>query len=463
MAERWGGNGAATFVTEFIPAPKVDTEPNDDWTGLAAAALAVPTSDAPVRVGNLGYAGNDWRDTLDYYLFDVPDAGSLTFTVASEATLRFRVNFYNYDDIQVNLAGAEGYYTTNNISVNKPNILPGRYLVEILHWGGYGSYEMRAKLTPNRSTDAETDDIEFQAVSIVPGEGVIGHMGYQERFRNDASDWYKIELPADGSLSVLSHGDSTLRYRILLYQKDRQTVIASREWYYTTALYSLGLPNLRAGTYYIWCECWGGYGTYQFHTEFTEQLQMDRESNDFASMAADLPLNTVVQGSLAYDNRTTLDRVDWHRVDVPALAVYRLSYQQDPTMRSAIVLSRGHGTSNIFRDERYYTSDAYTRDIELAAGTYHIGCQWLGGYGAYTLRFGDDSVSAAGGLSGTDRNANRLPAVECKSRNHKPQRAERCARTILLPEFGPGPLHRQVQFRCTVLFRGTGSGHSKRS
>ncbi len=399
-AERWGGDGVASFATEFIAAPNVDTEPNDDWAGISPVALIVPTSDTPIISGHLGYAGNGWRDTVDYYLLDVPDDGSLTFAATSESTLRYRIDLYNIGDIQTNLAGTEGYYTANTISINRVNILAGRYLVGITYLGGYGSYDVKADLVPNRSTDQETDDAGFQAVAIAPEQGMIGHLGYQEEFRTDPADWYKIELPADGSLSILSHGDSTLRYRVLLYQKNRQTVITSREWYYTTALSSIGSPNLRAGTYYILCERLAGHGTYQFHTEFTEQLQKDQEPNDFASMAVSLPLNTVVQGSLAYDSRTTQDRSDWYRVEIATQAVYRLSYQQDPAMRSTVELNHGDVISNIFRNERYYNSDLYTRDIELAPGTYYIRCYWNGGYGAYTLRLGDVDGTAAGSFSG---------------------------------------------------------------
>ncbi|MFB3786580.1 MAG: pre-peptidase C-terminal domain-containing protein [bacterium] len=401
--------GAATLATEFAPAPNVDNEVNDCWTQLPEK-IALGQN----VVGHIGFNGNGWRDANDWFYLEVPDDGELSVTCTADSTLWYYMYFYDFQEGSWlrELGRVEGYYTTDPRTLAKPDVLAGKYLVRIVAIGRYGNYQFTVTQKPNRSGDAEYNDSIPLAVPLALGAGSIGHLGFDKPFREDHTDYYKVELPADGELTVSAHADPTLWYYLYLYQSDGVSEIQRNEGYYTGDRRQVGSPNLRAGTYYIRVEWIQNYGTYEVYTSFKEKAIKDTEQNNFQTMAETLALGSVRQGVLGFYDLNYNDRADWWRVEVPAKTVYRLSWQSENTIWSRAYLFSADQLTQINQWENYNNSVAQVRDQELEAGTYYILCYAVGNYGGYSLYFGDPAGATGGTLTGQVTSAANFPLAE---------------------------------------------------
>jgi len=401
--------GAVTLTTVFTPAPLVDSEPNDCWTQLPEKIeLNQPAG------GHIGYSGNGWRDTNDWFALDVPDDGELSITCESDETLWYLIYLYDYREGSTlrELARAEGYYTTASRTLGKANAKAGNYLVRVYAPGRYGNYQFTVTQKPNRSGDAESNDWAHQALPMTLGGGTVGHLGYDTPFQNDLTDWYKVELPADGTLTVSMHADATLWYRGYLYHADAVTEIKRLEGYYTAEKREMSVPNLRAGVYAIRIERLGNFGTYELYTSFTEKPVKDTEHNNYPTMAVTMAPGEIRQGALGYFDLNFNDRTDWYQVEVPVKGTYRLSWQSENTLWSQAFLYAPDRLTRINSWENYYTSVAHSRDLELEPGTYFIQCWAASQYGFYSLYFGDSATAAVGSLTGNVTSAGNFPLTE---------------------------------------------------
>ncbi len=406
---RVGKAGTAALATEFVPAANVDLESNDCWTQLPEK-IALGQN----VIGHIGYNGNGLRDANDWFYLEVPDDGELSVTCTADDTLWYYMFFYDFQEGSWlrELGRVEGYYTTDPRTLAKPDVLAGKYLVRIVAIGRYGNYQFTVTQKPNRSGDAEYNDSIPLAVPLALDAGTIGHLGFDKPFREDRTDFYKVELPADGELTVSAHADTTLWYYLYLYQSDGVSEIQRAEGYYTGDRKQVGSPNLRAGTYYIRMESVGNHGAYELYTSFKEKAIKDAEQNNYQTMAETLALGTVRQGALGFYDLNYNDRVDWYRVEVPAKSTYRLSWQSENTIWSQAFLYSADMLTRINSWENYYNSVAQVRDLELEAGTYYVLCYAVGNYGSYSLYFGDPAGTTGGTLTGKVTSATNFPLAE---------------------------------------------------
>ena len=64
---------------------------------------------------------------------------------------------------------------------------------------------------PSRKSDPEPNDTWKQAASLTDGETMPGRMGYQFYNDRDNVDWFKLEVPEDGKLTIETKSDPALR------------------------------------------------------------------------------------------------------------------------------------------------------------------------------------------------------------------------------------------------------------
>ncbi len=185
---RADGSGVGSLKTEFVPVTKLDAESNDEYTSLT------PIAYNQSYVGHLGYTGNGWMDTLDLYLLEIPEDGSLSVTATFEKTAYHFLTVYNQDGNNYrNIGQTYGYWNADPHTVAKPNILAGKYLIQISRADGYGSYDLDVSFTPNRSNDPEWNGDDYtQPKEIALGEGYVGHLGYDSNMLMDYNDYYKV-------------------------------------------------------------------------------------------------------------------------------------------------------------------------------------------------------------------------------------------------------------------------------
>ncbi|MEW6238742.1 MAG: carboxypeptidase-like regulatory domain-containing protein [Candidatus Omnitrophota bacterium] len=405
---RADGSSLGTVSTIFTPVTKLDEEPNDSYTSLGTKEYNQS------YVGHIGFYGNGWQDNLDLYEIYIPEDGSLTVTAKGEPTLYFYLRVYSAEGNAYGKIGETyGYWNADPHAIGKPNILAGKYLVEISRADGYGSYDLDIQFTPNRNLDAETNGNDWtQPQYIDLGAGYVGHLGFDRNFFLDSSDYYVVELPEDGSFWATFQTDATGYFYWRMYYADFETKVSETYSYWTTERRSIGSDQLRAGKYYIAVDRADGYGTYQFYTTYTKQEFADEEANILQSQAQLMYVDQQVQGALGYTDRYYRDTVDWYKVDVTVKGDYKLSFQTVNWAYFHVGLWSPNQVANYSSDYRYWTSDLFTRNLTLDVGTYYIACWRADGFGPYNLRLGDVNGAPAGSLSGIVSTANKFPLGE---------------------------------------------------
>ncbi|HPA46168.1 MAG TPA: carboxypeptidase-like regulatory domain-containing protein, partial [bacterium] len=412
--QRHGGSGLCTVTTEFTPVRNTDVEPNDVWLAIPCIPIEGDVVDLPIS-GSLGYGGNGWRDRMDCYLLDVKDDGALWVTANTDSTIHYEISLYEFPGpCNRRISNTGGYYTTDARTVGDNDIAAGQYIVYLWRHGGYASYDIKVNFTPNRSSDCEPDDNDWQAVTIQPGEGMVGHLGHQYYDYTDTWDYYRITIPEDGNLQVYFFADDTMHYEVDLYNEDWTWRVSSNGRYYSSARHTVGDSQLAQGTYFLRFRRHGGYGIYNFYTTFQGIGDFaDQESNNFITMALPLDSGQMAFGSVGYRDQYRMDYDDWYRVIVSTAGTYKLT-MQDPfaALHNDIYLYASDMVTRIRSDGRYYRSDLYTYEVNLDPGTYFIDVHRNGNAGIYTLYFGDPATPVTGTIAGTVKGANNLPLFD---------------------------------------------------
>ncbi|RJP20218.1 MAG: carboxypeptidase regulatory-like domain-containing protein [Candidatus Omnitrophota bacterium] len=402
------GQGFGSLENQFVPAPNVDAEPNDMWNFNSSF------STNQTIVGHIGFHGNGRTDSIDCYLIDIPDDGRLTMNSLMDNTGGVYIDFYalREESASTHLLRNDHWYTNDQRSSTKSNLLAGKYMVRVLNRQGYGNYEVFFNFQPNRSGDAEYNDHADQAVPLALNQGTIGHIGFDKIFRFDSSDWYKITLPADGSVLLYARTEATLGSYIDLYHSDAVSRVGRIDIWYRDTPGTFSAPNLRAGTYYIQVIHRQGYGTYELFTKYQEKTEKDLELNNFLTMAKPLPVGELAQGTLGYADVYFNDSEDWYVVNLPVAGTYRLYYQTEPQFGSYCDLFTADMKTHLIRHDHWYRSTQSVRDIELGAGDYFIRCLNRQAYGAYSLRMGSPDIANTGALSGKVKSTGNFPLAE---------------------------------------------------
>ena len=409
QAARRDGSGLGSIETEFVATTNIDVEPNDAWMGLPEMVSLDQTI-----VGHIGFTKDGWRDTLDYYVLDVPDDGSLTVTSNSDDTFAYFVNVWAWkpNSELVYLGRNDGWFTTDPRSFTKPNIMAGKYLIGVTHRDGYGNYAINFSLTPNRSSDQEFNDHVHQAEPIYLNDGIIGHLGYDKVYRIDNYDWYKVNLPADGAFTLRSHVDSTMAIFANLYQADGVTYMGRNDHWFTPDARSVHFPNLRAGNYYIQILRRDGYGAYEMYVDYKEQAFNDVEQNNIATMPVTMSINELTKGAIGYYNANYGDNTDFYRVDVPEAGTYKFTYQGTKTLASYCYLYASDMRTSLFRHDQWKTPGLSVKEMDIDAGVYYIQVARRDGYGTYTLSLSTLETPVSGKLEAKIVSDNNFPLAE---------------------------------------------------
>lgn len=392
--------GTGSLATVFEPLAHYDGESNDDPSFRSAVFVGEPLA------GNVGYTGNGWRDTADYFNLTAADDGILSATLTGVEPLWCEMIVYEHLGAHLREIGRTGsYFATSPVGVRVSNVRAGRYTAAVLWRQGYGEYTLESSLEVNRSGGPLADDFAFQAQAIGPGGGRAGHMGFTRGNYTDSSDWYEIELPEDGILSVHTHCESSLWTETSLLDANFSTAMANAGNYFTDAMSTASHDHLRAGTYYIRVNRRQGYGTYELHTQFAPRGASAATLDAISSFTQPLEVDERVGGTLGFTNPSRTDTADWRRIEIASAGNYEIAMQADPQLWAEFALYRPNARTQILRDGRYFTSGLLRRTVDLEPGTYYLACTLRQGYGRYHLRLGNPATPVAGVLQGVVRGA----------------------------------------------------------
>ena len=174
-----------------------------------------------------------------WFKIELAKEGNVTFDAKSDANLVLRyisINIKNaqgtdYNEIDwIYLYDEEKPYTVYGLK-------PGTYYIRLHRETKAGKYTMKYTYTaPNYQNDPEPNDEWKQASKLENGQTVQGLLGYWGLESNtiDMEDWYRIEVPDNGTVTFDVHSENTLtiRYISLYPLNDDGASLWERKWIY---------------------------------------------------------------------------------------------------------------------------------------------------------------------------------------------------------------------------------------
>ena len=396
---RRGGYGIYHLTYRFIP-PVTDSDPelNDTWQ------TATPLADGILQNSHLGYAYNNNQDVADWYSIEVPEDGKLTIVARSSSTLTIgyaELCALNADQTGVERRGGQWLdHRDSTLVFETPNVSAGTYYLYMPLRGGYGTYTVTSYFTGHSAeADPEPNDEWLSATPLRQGPAVTGQLGYDYNNTKDVYDWYKLNVPEEGKMTLTISSETTLTLgyaEICVPNADGTgTLRRNGQWLdHPGDTLTFTLNNAAAGDYYLYLPLRGGYGTYSLQYTFTPcAMANDAADNYTWDTAAIIEAGTTKDARLGYDYSNSFNDHDWFRLDVPEEGAIQLTICSEKTLTlgyAEICVPNAEGTSTIRRDGKWLDHPGDTLTFRLsnaAAGAYYLYMPLRGGYGGYTVKY----------------------------------------------------------------------------
>ena len=408
---RNGGEGGYTLNYVFTPTSSAypdDNEPNNTWQEATSLTSGVDVT------GHFGYYYWDDMDETDWYKLEVPENGTVDVTVIAHGALSLHYTTLYVVDQNGETHSRGSVWGGDEENPGKFTVTtcaPGTYYLNIHRNSAEGGYTLNYVFTPTSSAypdNNEPDNTWQEARWLKRNSSTTGHFGYYFWDDMDETDWYKINVPENGTVEItaVAHGALNLHYTNL-YVVDQNGETHSRGSVWGGDEENPGkffVKNCAPGTYYVFVHRNGGEGGYTLSYNFYPMSAFyadNAEPNNSWQEAHLLRRGNTLTGHLGYTYWDNLDEEDWYKLEVP----------RDGTIRIGIA---GHGP---FEDNEaysglglYYTVVyALDQNGELhergsvwagndenpglitvpnaAIGTYYLKVRRNGGEGAYTVRY----------------------------------------------------------------------------
>ena len=407
-------NGYGTYSLQYVHNPNAhenDPEPNNEW---AASTLI---ESGTIQQGCLGYHFNGDTDTEDWFRIELPDEGKVTFAATAETTLRLSwLGMYtlNAEGTAVDYRNDKNMDALGNDSTviyTVPDCKPGTYYVRLRRYNGYGGYRLDYTFTPNTHGQDNLDNDTWQQGDIIEtGITQQGRLGYRFNGDTDTEDWFRIELPYVGNITLSTHAEPTLRLSWLGlyipnaegsavdYRADKNMDAQGND---TTVTFSVN--GLGAGTYYVRLQRYNGYGGYTLKYEY-ERNPWDRDNLQNGTFAQRFQFaeGETVATTLGYRYREQ-NNEDWYdlgmmhgrqidvtvspdtthtlNIGVPTLYIYQGDNDNGTPILQNVAekrIERSLGTISYI--DRNTADQHYVFRVPNYNGS---------SYGGYTIRFGD--------------------------------------------------------------------------
>ncbi len=400
--DRYRDYGGYTLTCYFTGhSEEADPEPNDTWQE------AVELKSGPAVTGQLGYEYNGNTDGTDWYKIVVPKEGAAVLSMRSETTLRLgSLNVYMLNDDGSDVVyrcnkDMDGFNQDTTVVFTIPDLAPGTYYLRQDRYRDYGTYTLQYVFNPNvHKNDPEPND-SWDKASLIDREATQeGCMGYRYYY-TDGTDWFKIEVPDEGTVDLHVTAETTLRLGSLnlftlndegtdvVYQCNKDLDNYNKD---TTIVFSI--PDCAPGTYYLRQDRYRDYGGYKMKYVFTPNSHAaDIDGNDSWDKATNIEVGSVQHGRLGYRYNYT-DGTDWYRFDVPHNGNVILSVTSDATLRLGglnLYVPTADGTDVTYRLNK--DMDNYNKDTVvvlnlngMGVGTYYLKQDRYNGYGGYDIK-----------------------------------------------------------------------------
>ena len=394
---RYSGYGHYSLTYYFTShSAEADPEPNDTWE------TATLLRSGPGTTGQLGYDYKNTKDVNDWYLLPVPEEGTITLTICSEATLKIgyaTINSQKADGSGLTQRAAKWLDVAGDtLTFTLTNAAAGDYYLNLPHYSGYGTYALRYVFTPcSKQNDAEPNDDWTTAAEFADGSTMDARLGYDYSNSMDTKDWFRLDVPEEGSINLTIRSEKTLKIgyaTINTVKADSTLTQRTAKWLDmadSTLVFTLN--NAAAGAYYLYMPHYSGYGGYRVTYDFTPcAIANDVAGNDSIGSATVIENGTTIQGRLGYDYSNSMDTKDWYKFTMTADGSASFTIQSEKTLKigyAYIYALKDDGTTVVGREGKWldYPDSAlvFSRG-DLAAGTYYLYLPHYSGYGGYTVK-----------------------------------------------------------------------------
>lgn len=185
-------------------------------------------------------------------------------------------------------------------------------------------------ITPNYANDKEDNNVFSKAQTIDYNTLTTGQVGFRKPSQPDPNDYFKGNLPNDGTLRVIvetfNQGDNnSYMYFNSAYKNTNQ--IKSNLYYSNASEYrkdTILVPCLAKDSIYFYITS-GTCFSYQFTFEVIAPLySVENENNNDKSGAVELSNNTYQEGRINFSSSSFYDNIDYFKTKSPENGTLRI-------------------------------------------------------------------------------------------------------------------------------------------
>lgn len=331
------------------------------------------------------------------------DAGSISpandvdwwkVTTTGNGRLDINVNSLNGKFLNIYLVDSNGTtviknaVTNTNYVMSVDGLATGSYYIKLVPYYATEvfSYTIANTFTPvPQAGELEPNSLPALAIPLSLNAAMAGNVGYYYNNQRDSSDWYKLNLSADGLLKLKISAANNQQISIHLFDNNGTTIINNTTG---STAFSLSTDGLAAGSYYVRVKAANADGFMAYtltDSLFTPTQLNDQELNNYPDSAVSLPVNSITTGHLGYYYNLQRDTTDWYKLVTTKDGM--LSFRLNPTNGQYITATLYDSNAvTSLKTATVNTPSPFTMD-GLAAGTYFLKINMYYNYSftAYTL------------------------------------------------------------------------------
>lgn len=376
---RTSGHGGYTLLPRF----EAQTVPAD---GPAANTreLARPIALDQVTRGILGYFDGSETDTEDWFLLELPAAGSLALQVLAQDTLSFVARLYGPFGSVVLDADTGGAQSRR--LVQRGDLAAGTYYLRITRSSGFGRYTVHPDYRRQAlAKDSEPNDTAAQAGELVLNAISTGHLGYFDGQQTDTEDWYFLDITENGELTIHVEAQEALAIHLRLYDGEAASVLQA-ETAGTASARTVTRADLGPGRYYLRISRSAGHGGYTVYPVFIAAAPVSLQR--VAGQMTDGPLLSFDEPQSAlmgYDRSGRTESDSWHRLVQPVTGPLQVSVVAQEPLTATLRLYNEWGNVVIRSDTTGVGSARLANVNSQAGGRYNVRITRSGGQGPYSV------------------------------------------------------------------------------
>ena len=308
-----------------------------------------------------------------YFKFYVANAGTIALSFKHDfvdsSDYYWRATIYadgNHEQLaSYRFQGEKVLYTENKCGVS-----PGYYYLKISDSSCFSDAKFQFRINYNQVDNWEKElNNDYKTANIIK----VNTQYYGSVQNEDDKDWYKVQVPGNGSFSInFTHNYTESAWWDVCLYNDQLEELEEDDIGGRQTVFNSEKCGVTPGVYYLKVYSYSNFdAAYGLKIDFTASEMWEKEPNNDYSKATPISMNAAYYGSLQQGTDT-----DWYKVEIPAAGSYELTFahdyiQSNRTYWQAIV----YDDLFIKKGEFEYCGNKPTTTNKFEAssrGTYHI-------------------------------------------------------------------------------------------